>query len=161
MQNHLYINSQSTGSKTLVPVCCFLPYFSLKELCIHSASLPMSLLIPKSFHCRFLSCQYPCLVSSMENGGTINLSTKDLFFVSSALYSVSVSSSSSSMPNSKSKSLKSISGNSTLNRSKSHGLSFVLLSTILRAFISSSVRSLTTTQGTSSIPSFSAASARQ
>ena len=70
-------------------------------------------------------------------------------------------SSSSRRPQSKSKADKSSPGSSSASRSKSQSLSLLLLSTSRRAFTCSGVRSSTQTQGTSSMPSFFAARARQ
>lgn len=70
-------------------------------------------------------------------------------------------SSSSRSPKSKSNADRSRPGSSSASRSKSQSLSLLLLSTSRRAFTCSGVRSSTQTQGTSSMPSFFAAIARQ
>ena len=70
-------------------------------------------------------------------------------------------SSSSRSPQSKSNADKSSPGSSSASRSKSQSLSLLLLSTSRRAFTCSGVRSSTQTHGTSSMPSFFAAIARQ
>ena len=70
-------------------------------------------------------------------------------------------SSSSRSPQSKSNADRSRPGSSSASRSKSQLLSLLLLSTSRRAFTCSGVRSSTQTHGTSSMPSFFAAIARQ
>lgn len=70
-------------------------------------------------------------------------------------------SSSSRSPQSKSNADRSRPGSSSASRSKSQSLSLLLLSTSRRAFTCSGVRSSTQTHGTSSMPSFFAAIARQ
>ena len=75
--------------------------------------------------------------------------------------SITDMSSSSRSPQSKSNADRSRPGSSSASRSKSQSLSLLLLSTSRRAFTCSGVRSSTQTHGTSSMPSFFAAIARQ